>query len=126
MATILIVEDDPVIGSSLHQIIADAFDADVILETSIGGAEQHLSGPLHFVLLDVNVRDLTSFLLARTLALSGVPFAFASGSSRSTIPDDLRSAPFLAKPCCAQAILDAVCSAMPLQARAGTRQPKGG
>lgn len=118
MATILIVEDDPVIGSSLHQIIADAFDADVILETSIGGAEQHLSGPLHFVLLDVNVRDLTSF--------TGVPFAFASGSSRSIIPDDLRSAPFLAKPCCAQAILDAVCSAMPLQARAGTRQPKGG
>jgi DNA-binding NtrC family response regulator len=99
MTAVLIVEDDPLIAWSLSQTISDEVGADVIVATNLVGAEEHLADNLDFALLDVNIGDGTTFALARRLAERGVPFAFASGSSRSVVPPDLMAAPFLSKPC---------------------------
>jgi DNA-binding response OmpR family regulator len=113
MATVLVVEDDPLIALDLCQIIAGATGADVVVAVSIAAAEQQLGRLVDFVLLDVNVGQETTFALARRLREQGVACAFASGSSRAIIPDDLKALPFLAKPCRAQLVISAVGAALP-------------
>jgi hypothetical protein len=80
---------------------------------SVAAAEQQLERRMDFVLLDVNVGHQTTFALARRMVEQGVSFAFASGSSRDVIPDDLKAMPFLTKPCRAQLVVSAVCAATP-------------
>ncbi len=112
MTAVLIVEDEPLIAFSLSQIIADATGAEVIVATTVADADKHLVSEWDFVLLDVNVRGETTYALARQLASNGVPFAFASGSSRANIPEDLGAATFLAKPCRARVVISAVREAL--------------
>jgi DNA-binding response OmpR family regulator len=112
MATVLVVEDDPLIALDLSQIIAEATGAEVVVAMSVAAAEQQLERRMDFVLLDVNVCHETTFALARRLVEQGVSFAFASGSSRTIIPDDLKAMPFLTKPCGAQLVISAVRAAL--------------
>lgn len=112
MPTVLIVEDQPLIALGLRLVIMEATSADVLVVTTVDDAVPKLSERLDFALLDVNVGPDTSFDLARDLAARGVPFAFASGASRDLIPFDLRDAVFLAKPCSAHILIDAVRSAL--------------
>jgi DNA-binding LytR/AlgR family response regulator len=112
MATVLVIEDDPLIALDLSQIIAEATGADVIVAISVAAAEQQLARGVDFALLDVNVCDETTFALARRLVHQGVSCAFASGASRAIIPDDLKALPFLAKPCRAPLVISAVRAAL--------------
>ena len=98
VAIVLIVEDDPLIAWDLSAIIADAIADEVVVATNVAAADEQLSRGLDFALLDVNVGQDTTFALARRLNSQGVPFAFASGSSRAIVPDDLAGVPFLVKP----------------------------
>jgi DNA-binding NtrC family response regulator len=112
MATVLVIEDDPLIALDLSQIVAQATGAEVVVATSIAAAEQQLARRMDFVLLDVNVGHETTFALARRLVQLGVSCAFASGSSRAIIPDDLKTIPFLAKPCTARVLISTVGAAL--------------
>ena len=106
MAAVLIVEDDPLIAWSLGGIISDGIGADVVIATSLAGAEEELSRKFDFALLDVNIKDDTTFALARRLSCEGVPLAFASGACSTIIPDDLNAVPFLQKPCRSQVVIN--------------------
>ena len=112
MATVLIVEDEPLIALGLRLAIKRATGADVLVAQSVRNAERLLSGNLEFALLDINVGCETTYELARKLGRKGVPFAFASGSSQDTLPEDLRGAVFLAKPCRSQVVINTVRKAL--------------
>lgn len=113
VATVLIVDDDPLIGLDLSEIVVDATGAEVLVATTFAAAEQHLAVRVDFVLLDVNLHGDTTFALARRLLEERIPFAFASGASRAIIPDDLKAFPFLAKPCRTPLLINAVRAALP-------------
>jgi DNA-binding response OmpR family regulator len=53
---------------------------------------------LHGAVLDVELSDGTSFVVARALQTRGVPFFFVSGRSCHILPKDLSAARFLEKP----------------------------
>ncbi len=65
MPVVLIVEDEPLIAHSLGVIIAEGTGAVVLLAATVAAAEEHLATPVHFALLDINLRAGTTFDLAR-------------------------------------------------------------
>lgn len=95
---ILIVEDDPLVSSHLESIVARTIDADVVVSASIAEANAALANRLSFAFLDVDVLDGTTYAFAATLSAEGIPFAFVSASNKDHVPEDLKSAPFIAKP----------------------------
>lgn len=63
-------------------------------------------------LLDIDLNGKTSFLIADALTSLGVPLAFVSGYSASTVPRRFKSAPWIAKPATEQALLDGLTEAL--------------
>lgn len=112
MPIVLVVDDDYLIASDLAEMIAEGTGAEVIVSATVSDAEAHVSAGIDFALLDINLRSQTTFDLARRLAKENVPFAFASGSTRTIIPHDLKAAPFLAKPCRSKVVIAAVSGAL--------------
>ena len=99
MGTVLILEDEPLLAMHFGQIIEELDHEFVRLSTSLSEAESQMHTDVDFALLNVRVGQDTSFTLARRLLSAGIPFAFVSACHRSEIPDDLRSARFISKPC---------------------------
>ncbi len=102
---VLIVEDDPHIALDLEVIVAQALDAEVVFSRSVARAKAILAHKallarsVDFALLDVNVTDGKTFEIAVMLRMRQVPFVFLSAAQPEQLPDDLRDAPFIAKPC---------------------------
>jgi len=95
---VLILEDDPFIGLDLMTIVEAEGHQVVRVCDSVAEARGMLGAKPDFALLDVEVRDGTSYELATLLAARQIPFAFVSGSKRNDLPAHLRTAPFIAKP----------------------------
>ncbi len=112
MATVLIVEDDPIIALDLSQSIVEGTGAQVTVAGTVSAAQSAVSSGVDFALLDVNIGKGTTYALARCLSSDGIPFVFTSGSSNADMPDDLRSARFLSKPCRAADIIKTVRNAI--------------
>jgi CheY-like chemotaxis protein len=100
MARILVVEDEPMIGTVVaewlrevgHSIIGPVGDIEVALrELAATGADM--------VLLDVSLAGAPSGLtVAEMLEAQRIPFAFLTGYSESLFPVGLRDRPRLEKP----------------------------
>ncbi|MEI9916400.1 MAG: response regulator [Methylovirgula sp.] len=97
---ILMIEDNPWVGSVLQELIGKATEAEIIVLRSVVAAEKALAdSKFDFVFLDVNVTDGKTYEIAATLTKDKIPFAFMSGfDPRHDIPDNLRMASVLAKP----------------------------
>jgi DNA-binding NtrC family response regulator len=97
---ILMIEDNPWVGSILQDLIAEAAHAEIIVLRSVAAAEKALfKSKFDFAFLDVNVTDGKTYAIAAALMKDEIPFAFMSGFvSRQDVPENLRKAPFLAKP----------------------------
>lgn len=95
---VLILEDNPFIGLDLQSIVESEGHEVVRLCGSLAQAREGLPANLDFALLDVEVRDGTSYEFAALLATRRIPFAFVSGSKRKDVPAHLQDAPFVAKP----------------------------
>ena len=95
---VLILEDDPFIGLDLQSIVEAEGHEVVRWCGSVAQAREALGSKLDFVLLDVEVRDGTSYEFAAQLSGRRIPFAFVSGSKRKDVPQHLQGAPFIAKP----------------------------
>lgn len=103
---ILICEDNPLIALDLQAIVEGEGHEVVGVCESTAAARAHLSSPLDFALLDVDLVDGKSFEVAELLEKRGVPFAFVTASRPSDLPEGLRSARVVAKPYREQAILE--------------------
>jgi DNA-binding NtrC family response regulator len=102
MATlrILMIEDNPWVGFVLQELILEAAQAEVTVLQSVAAAKKALAeAEFDFAFLDVNVTDGKTYEIAASLMKDKIPFAFMSGFNvRNEIPENLRRAPFLAKP----------------------------
>jgi DNA-binding NtrC family response regulator len=97
---ILMIEDNPWVGSLLQELIAEAAQAEIIVLRSVAAAEEALAkSKFDFAFLDVKVTDGKTYEIAAALMKDEIPFAFMSGLvTHSDVPVNLRHAPFLVKP----------------------------
>jgi hypothetical protein len=82
---VLIVEDEVLIALELAAIVRKALDAEVLLSVSVAGAKKLIDPPVDLAL----------------------------GSRREQIPDNLRDAPFIPKPCSEQKLVEQIRKVVP-------------
>lgn len=96
---ILVVEDEAPIALNLASAVQQAGGIVVGPVASVAGAFALMADhTLEGALLDIRLRDETSFPLADVLAVLGVPFVFVSGLSSALMPYTHRDRPLFDKP----------------------------
>ncbi len=70
-----------------------------VCASSVKDAWLQLENQFDLVFLDINVRDGTTYDLARELRKRMIPFVFTSGSFLPSLPEDLRAEQYIPKPC---------------------------
>lgn len=96
--TILIVEDDPLVGMMIADMVdALGFGVPLVCETMAAAQDALGTGDVAAALLDVNLGGVKIWPFADRLAALGVPYAFLSGGgSAPPAPHDSR--PMVMKP----------------------------
>ena len=128
--SVLIVEDEVIIGMMLFNEIADAGGSPVGPVTSVAAALKEIeSQPIDVVILDAKLIDGWGADLAAYLEKRRIPFVVMSGYDKATLPKGLRKALFIAKPISLPILLEAIRSLIPseaqrtaLEARQSTRR----
>jgi two-component SAPR family response regulator len=110
---VLIVEDEVLIALELESIVERALDTAVLMSRSVARAKQLIAPRLDLALLDVDVTNGKTFEVAMLLRLRQIPFVFLSGSRRKHIPDELRDASFIPKPCDEQKLVEQIRKVFP-------------
>jgi DNA-binding response OmpR family regulator len=96
---VLVLEDEPIIGFALEDILLHLGFEAVLLATTIGEARECLDDRKpDAAVLDVNIHGERSYGLAGMLAERKVPFVFATGYGDAQHPPELRSVPTVTKP----------------------------
>jgi CheY-like chemotaxis protein len=97
--TILVVEDDAMVGFYLEDLLGD-WGLDVLGPVASAAEAQvtAASGAFEFALLDVNLVGGTSYGAAEALARRGLPFTFITAYGAEGVRKDLRAAAVLSKP----------------------------
>lgn len=97
-STILILEDEPIIGLALEDLLA-SHGATVLHASRIEEAEDMLATEqIDSAVLDVNVHGVLSYPVARSLAERSIPFIFATGYGDRSHPPEFASVPTVSKP----------------------------
>ena len=97
---ILLVEDQLLIAMDLERILGGLGAGGIDTAASVTEALRRLeTASPDLAILDVNLGDETSALIADELVRRGIPFAFATGyGDRSLIPERFAAAPVIRKP----------------------------
>lgn len=96
---VLVLEDEPIIGFALEDMLLDIGCPSVLLSTRLGEAMSLIDNErVDVAILDVNIHGERSYLVADALRLRGVPYIFASGYGDKEHPNEHRSMPTLVKP----------------------------
>jgi CheY-like chemotaxis protein len=107
-STILILEDEPIIGLALEDMLAGK-GARVLHASRIEEAEELLSGQqVDSAVLDVNVHGILSYPVAARLAERAIPFIFATGYGDRSHPPEFAAVPTVSKPYSAEEICRAL------------------
>ena len=102
---LLIVEDEPLVGMLLADMVEDLGGTVVAQASSFDAALTAAARDgLDLAILDVNLRGQMSYPVAEKLVARGVPIIFVTGYARETIPFALRHIQILQKPYSAQNI----------------------
>ena len=96
---VLILEDEPIVGLALEDMLLSVGTWQVTLLTRIEEAEAYLAtrSPA-FAILDVNIHGRLSYGVADRLQDSGIPYFFATGYGDRTHPPRHADAPTVTKP----------------------------
>src|SRR5262245_17306836 len=98
MPRVLIVEDEPLVATTLKEMIDECVEATVVVEPSVADTKKALCEPVDFAFLDVEVTNGKTYEIANMLERKRVPFVFVSGSPQNQLPSDLQTVPFVSKP----------------------------
>ena len=99
MFKVLIVEDEWLIAQDLAEEISDAGYAVIGPAHNVSDALQLIDDETaDGALLDVNLRNETSYPIAEALTLRGIPFTFISGYERNQLDPVFGSCAMLKKP----------------------------
>jgi PAS domain S-box-containing protein len=106
---ILVIEDEPLVALDIEEKLLDA-GCEVVGPASSLEAARRLVERASFdaALLDANLAGHRVDDLAATLTRRGIPFAFATGYGRESLPDGFSDAPVLAKPFSPEQLLEVV------------------
>lgn len=96
--TILIVEDEPVVGMALEDMLADAGAAPVSAVTVEQALALLETTTIDAAILDVNLHGVQSYPVAEALAQRGVPFVFATGYGEALHAPEFCHVPTISKP----------------------------
>jgi CheY-like chemotaxis protein len=114
--SILIVEDDVLLGMAIGLCVQDAGYEVAGLARSVEAALETLSHQtVDAALLDVNLQGELVFPVANALAERGVPFVFVTAHPPLDIPERHRHRPVVPKPYYDAAICAALESVLPLE-----------
>lgn len=95
---VLVVEDEPIIGLALEDMLGDA-GANAIIAERVDDAffivEQE---EIEAAILDVNVHGVRTYGLAERLGRAGVPYIFATGYGDLSHPTEFAAVPTVTKP----------------------------
>ena len=107
--TILIVEDEIIIGMMLANEIACAGGTSIGPATSVAHALQEIeTRRVDVVVLDAKLVDGSGADLAACLEQRRIPFVVVSGYDKVNLPNALRAAPFVAKPVSLPLLIEAI------------------
>lgn len=96
---VLIVEDEPIIAMMLEEFLLDAgCEVVATAQTLATGLALANTTELDVAILDMSLGSESSFAVADVLASRGIPFMFASGFGRSSLPEQYRGQIVLNKP----------------------------
>jgi DNA-binding NtrC family response regulator len=97
-STILILEDEPIIGLALEDMLADR-GASVLFASGIEEAQDLVAAKtINSAILDVNVHGARSYGVAEALAARKIPFVFATGYGDRAHPPEFAAIPTISKP----------------------------
>jgi DNA-binding response OmpR family regulator len=107
--SILIVEDEIIIGLMLAAEIGGAGATPIGPVTSVAGALKAVDArPVDAVILTTKLIDGSGADLATRLEERRIPYVVVSGYEEATLPSILRSAPFVAKPISTPLLMNAI------------------
>ena len=105
---VLLVEDEPIIGFALEQMIEDEGARTYFVSTVAEGRQILAKERIDFAILDVNLNGEMSYPLAEDLADRNCPFLFATGYGSVTHPQRFANTPTITKPYNIRDIRDAL------------------
>jgi two-component sensor histidine kinase/ActR/RegA family two-component response regulator len=111
--TLLLVEDEPLIGLMMREILSDMGATVVGPLVSLPEAFGALSQPFDAALLDVNLAGEAVYPFAEELVRLHVPIIFLTGYESSSIDPRFASAPVLTKPIDAAELSDLLSTSIP-------------
>jgi DNA-binding NtrC family response regulator len=104
---ILVVEDEFLIGEWLSQVMAEHGALVSGPACTADDALRHLDeSQIEGALLDVRLRAGVGTSVAKVLLERHIPFIVVTGYGRETLPPELKSAPYLNKPCLHNELVD--------------------
>ena len=110
---VLILEDEPILGFALEDMLSEIGDWEIELCTRLEEAHKFVNNGLPaLAILDVNIHGQLSYPIADRLLAAGVPYIFATGYGDLTHPQLHREAITVTKPYSLLHIADAVEKAM--------------
>lgn len=96
---VLVVEDEAILAMSIEDILSDLGCVVVGPALSLNQGKQLAAHEfLDAAILDVNIGNESSFMIAEILRQRSVPFCFSTGYGASGLPREFANAPVLAKP----------------------------
>lgn len=98
MASILVVDDEPIIAMTMGDWLADLGHQVLGPATDYAGALAFAEQALDAAILDVSLGAQTTIAIARRLSDRGVPFAVASGHDAQTMDPAFSTGLLLPKP----------------------------
>jgi DNA-binding NtrC family response regulator len=107
--SVLIVEDEFLIGLMLIKEISSAGGTSIGPVTAVADALKEIeSRVIDLVILDAKLVDGSGADLAVCLDDRRIPYVVVSGYDKVNLPDELRRAPFIAKPISVPVLLEAI------------------
>jgi CheY-like chemotaxis protein len=96
---VLVVEDEGLVAMLLEDMLADLGHEVVAIAARMDRAAELVStANVDIAILDMNLNGEHTAPLGSTLAARGVPFIFATGYGRESLPEPLRGATIIQKP----------------------------
>ena len=105
--TVLIVEDEVIIGLMLRQEVERAGGIPLGPVTTADEAARMIDQtPMDFAILDAKLAGGSSAALASLLDARGIGFVVVSAYEATDLPKELKAAPFVAKPIAAPILIE--------------------
>lgn len=99
MASILIVEDEPLIALMLEDWVAELGHQTIGPAATVPEALHFVdTSPIHAAILDVRLRESRCDAIAEILVTRNVPFVFASGDASDLVSGKFADRPKISKP----------------------------